>query len=147
MLGSKTPRFRSIKSALQSNSIPNSCFYGFSLDFCFAQRGDIFWGRVPYFGFMPLSLFFQKCWVYEKGYKKAYEKEDLVYWKRLICLLACSFQVQEGFRNTPELLFLMGGQRLRSASEEHFPNSQVLWHITNNPPYFVQESLLHMYGG
>jgi len=27
-------------------------------------RGDIFSGRVPYFGFMPLSLIFQKCGLY-----------------------------------------------------------------------------------
>ncbi len=59
MLGSKTQRFRSIKSAHQSNSIPNSAFMGFRW-ILFAQRGDIFSGRVPCFEFMALSLFFQK---------------------------------------------------------------------------------------
>jgi hypothetical protein len=49
-------------------------------------RGNIFRVRIPYFGFMPLSLFFQKWWAYGKGYKKAYEKEDLVYWKGIIII-------------------------------------------------------------
>jgi hypothetical protein len=46
-----------VRSAYPTQS-PNTCFYGFFVGFWFAQRGDIFSGRVPYFGFMPLSLFF-----------------------------------------------------------------------------------------
>ena len=50
-------------------------------------RGNIFRVRVPDIEFMALSLIFQKCGVYGKAYKKAYEKEDLVYWKESFELL------------------------------------------------------------
>ncbi|NBX69746.1 MAG: hypothetical protein EBR01_12390 [Proteobacteria bacterium] len=60
MLGSKTPRFRLIKSALAIQLNPQHLLlWGFRWIW-FAQRGDIFSGRVPYFEFMALYLVFQK---------------------------------------------------------------------------------------
>jgi len=45
-------------------------FVGFWL----AQSGDIFSGRVPYFEFVPLSLFFQKCGHIKKDIRKHMNK-------------------------------------------------------------------------
>ena len=60
MLGSKTPRFRSIKSALPIQLNPHAfAFMGFRWILA-RSRGYIFRVRVPYFEFMALSLFFQK---------------------------------------------------------------------------------------
>jgi len=42
--------------------------------FWFAQRGDILRVRVPYFVFMPLSLFFQKLGYIKKDIRKHMRK-------------------------------------------------------------------------
>jgi hypothetical protein len=60
MLKPKTQRFRLIKSALTIQLNPQLLLLWGFVGFWFAQRGNIFRVRVPYFEFMALSLIFQK---------------------------------------------------------------------------------------